>query len=117
MSKLKEMVKSWSSQTILTRGDKVWRNGQTKDEGLGFLEWGWGGNVCCGKVTWKYMVRKGCLVRFVMPSQVLSGDKNCLWNSSLSSLGEKDIFTNGNLCPAFKQKEEGQRAPSEYTVS
>lgn len=49
------------------------------------------------------MLRKGCFVRFLRQSQVLSADRSCLFG-----LGEEDTFTNGNLYPAFKQKKQGR---------
>lgn len=73
----------------------MWRKDKQRKGGLGLP--GGGQNVGCGKVAWKCMLRKGCFVRFLRQSQVLSADRSCLFG-----LGEEDTFTNGNLYPAFK---------------
>lgn len=54
------------------------------------------------------MVAKGCLVRFVMQTQVsaiTSGKR-------LPGFGDRETFTNGKFCPAFRHKGKGQGDPA-----
>lgn len=59
-------------------------------------EFGLQGAVNYGKMTRKYILAKGWLVRFVIQSQVASWDKN----GSLCGAGDGEVgsFTNRNLC-------------------
>lgn len=75
--------------TLLTRGGEYY----TKEK--------WG-RVSFRKVTGKYMVSKGCLVRFVMQPQAIRGDKSYLMRRE-----EEDDSTNGNFlekCKFWLQK-------------
>lgn len=81
----------------------------------GQRKWGFGplGVVNCGKVIRQCIMDKGCLVGFIMQTQVISGDFLFLvW----------EIFTNGNLCHIYKGKcmagfeSESRRAESSSCV-
>lgn len=87
--------------------------------GAGLLKWR---GATCEKVTRKCMTNKYCLMRFVVHTQGVSGDKSCPHSHSpLSGFGEEDTFISGNflyrwkfplqkrnLCPALRQKGESR---------
>lgn len=63
-------------------------------EDLGFGEEG----GSCGKETRKCLANKGGLIRFVMQTQSISGDKSCLQSHSpLPHMEREDTIIHGNF--------------------
>lgn len=57
--------------------------------------------VNLGKGIRQYMADRGCLVRLVMQTQVISDAKS---GSPFPGVGEGDTSTSGNLCHLYKGK-------------
>ena len=56
-----------------------------------------------------------CLIRYAMQAHLISGDKSDLQLMKscfpFPAIQEGNTFTKGNLCPVFRQKEEGRVLP------